>query len=278
MTNRMLTRPIPKTGEALPAIGVGTFKGFDAGHDPAARARLTEVLRRLFDAGGSVVDSSPMYGRAEGVTGDLLAAMGMRDRSFLATKVWTSGRAAGAAEMEDSFRLFRTDRIELMQVHNLIDWRTQLKTMRAWKEQGRFRYVGITHYTAAAHDDLADILEAEDIDFVQMPYSIRVRAAERRLLPVAEARGVGVIVNKPFGAPSLFRAVRGKPLPGWAGEFGIASWTQFLLKFLLAHPAVTCVIPGTGDPAHMADNLAAGVGPLPDAKTREEMARVVAEM
>ena len=271
----MLTRTIPKTGEALPVIGVGTWQGFDVSRDPAARARLTQVLRRLFDAGGSVIDSSPMYGRAEGVVGDLLADMGMRDRAFLATKVWTAGRAAGVAEMEDSFRLFRTARIELMQVHNLVDWRTQLKTMRAWKDDGRFRYIGITHYTASAHDELAGIIEAEDIDFVQMPYSIHDRAAERRLLPVAEARGVGVLVNRPVGGGGLFRAVRGKPLPGWAGDFAIASWSQYFLKFLLAHPAVTCVIPGTGDPDHMADNLAAGTGPLPDAKLREEMARLV---
>jgi len=274
----MLTRPIPKTGEPLPVIGVGTFKGFDVGRDSAARARLTGVLQRLFDAGGSVIDSSPMYGRAEGVTGDLLAAMGAHDKAFLATKVWTSGHAAGVAEMEDSFRLFQTDRIDLMQIHNLVDWRTQLKTMRAWKEQGRFRYLGITHYTPAAHDALADILEAEEIDFVQMPYSIVDRAAERRLLPVAEARGVGVLPNRPVGGAGLLRSMRGKPLPGWAGDLGIESWAQFCLKFLLAHPAVTCIIPGTGDPAHMVDNLAAGAGPLPDAKTREAMARVVREM
>jgi len=278
MPGQMLTRPIPKTGEPLPVIGVGTFKGFDVGRDPAARARLTEVLQRLFDVGGSVIDSSPMYGRAEGVTGDLLAAMGAHDKAFLATKVWTSGHAAGVAEMEDSFRLFQTDRIDLMQIHNLVDWRTQLKTMRAWKEQGRFRYLGITHYTPAAHDALADILEAEEIDFVQMPYSIVDRAAERRLLPVAEARGVGVIPNRPVGGAGLLRSMRGKALPGWATDYGIETWAQFCLKFLLAHPAVTCIIPGTGDPAHMADNLAAGAGPLPDAKTRETMARVMGEM
>jgi len=274
----MLTRPIPKTGETLPVIGVGTWQGFDVGRRPAARKRLAEVLRRLFEAGGSVIDSSPMYGRADGVAGDLLAEMNAHHRAFLATKVWTSGRDAGIAEMEDSFRRFQTDRIDLMQVHNLVDWRTQLKTMRTWKEQGRFRYIGITHYTAAAHDDLADVLEAEDLDFVQMPYSIGDRAAERRLLPVAAARGVGVIPNRPLGGGGLFRAVRGEPLPGWAGEFGIESWAQFFLKFLLSHPAVTCVIPGTGDPDHMADALAAGTGPLPDAKTREEMARVVADL
>jgi aryl-alcohol dehydrogenase-like predicted oxidoreductase len=278
MTNPMLTRPIPKTGEPVPVIGVGTWPAFDVGRNPKARARLAEVLRLLFDAGGSVIDSSPMYGRAEGVVGDLLAEMGMHDRAFLATKVWTAGRDAGIAEMEDSFRRFRADHIELMQVHNLVDWRTQLKTIQAWKDQGRFRYIGITHYTAAAHDDLADVLEAEDIDFVQMPYSIRDRAAERRLLPVAEARGVGVIPNKPLGGAGLLRAVRGRALPGWAGELGIESWAQFFLKFLLAHPAVTCIIPGTGNPAHMADALAAGSGPLPDAKTREEMARLVGDL
>jgi aryl-alcohol dehydrogenase-like predicted oxidoreductase len=217
------------------------------------------------------------------VVGDLLADMGARDLgaqngAFLATKVWTSGRDAGIAEMEDSFRLFRTDHIELMQIHNLVDWRTQLKTLQAWKAQGRFRYIGITHYTAAAHDDLADVLEAEDLDFVQMPYSIRDRAAEQRLLPVAEARGVGVIPNKPLGGARLFRAVRGKALPDWAGAFGIESWAQFFLKFLLSHPAVTCIIPGTGNPAHMADALAAGFGPLPDDTTRDAMARLVANL
>lgn len=268
----MRTRDIPKTGEPLPVVGVGTWQTFDVGRDAASRAPLREVLEILFDAGGSVIDSSPMYGPAEGVAGDLLAAMGARDKAFIATKVWTEGRDRGIEQMTRSFRQFRTDRIELMQVHNLVDWRTHLETLAGWKADGKIRYTGITHYTPTAYDRIARIIETTDVDFVQLAYSIGVREAENRLLPLAAERGVAVIVNRPYEGGSVFRRTRGLDLPGWAKDFDCASWGQFSLKFILGHPAVTCVIPGTGRPEHMRDNVAAGFGRLPDEAERRRMA------
>ncbi|MDM0041593.1 aldo/keto reductase [Variovorax sp. J22G21] len=261
----MNTRPIPATGEALPVIGCGTWIGFDVAPDSAEYRRLPGVLDALFAAGGKVLDSSPMYGRSEAVTGDLLAAAKQRDQAFLATKVWTSGREAGIAQMEQSFARLRTERIDLMQVHNLVDWRTHLTTLRGWKEQKRVRYVGITHYTASAYAEVEAVLRAEKLDFLQINYSMDDRAAEQRLLPLAAERGVAVIVNMPFGGGGLLRKLRDQPLPGWAAGIGCTSWAQVLLKFVLSHPAVTCTIPGTSRPEHMADNAAAGSGPVPDA-------------
>jgi diketogulonate reductase-like aldo/keto reductase len=269
----MIARPIPNSGEMLPVIGLGTWQTFDVGNDPAALEKLTAVLRLLFDGGGKAIDSSPMYGRAEAVVGDLLAKMHDRDRAFLATKVWTSGREAGIAQMRRSAELLKTRVIDLMQIHNLVDWRIQLATLRSMKEAGQVRYIGITHYVSSAFADLAAIIEREEIDFVQLPYSIDVRDAEKRLLPLAAERRVAVMVNRPFGSGSLFRNVRGKDLPPWAAEIGCASWAQFFLKFILAHPAVTCVIPATAEPAHMNDDLRAGNGPLPDAAARRRMAQ-----
>jgi diketogulonate reductase-like aldo/keto reductase len=268
----MLTRPIPKTQEQLPVVGLGTWQAFDIGADRAALDQRKEVLRILFEAGGSVIDSSPMYGRAEAVVGTLLAEMGPEEKPFLATKVWTSGEAAGAAQMSASFANMQTDTIDLMQIHNLVDWRTHLKTLRAWKEKGRFRYIGITHYTSSALDDLAAVIRAEPIDFVQLAYSIDVRAAETRLLPLVAERGVGVLVNRPFSTGGLFGRVRGKALPAWAAELDCASWGQFFLKFIIGHPAVTCAIPGTARPEHMRDNVGAGRGRLPAAAQRQRMA------
>ena len=267
----VLRRLIPNSGEALPAVGLGTWQTFDIGGDAGERARRREVLDLLFQAGGSVIDSSPMYGRSEGVVGDLLAAMGARDRAFLATKVWTRGRADGIAQMERSLSRFRTDRLDLMQIHNLVDWRTHLKTLRTWKEAGRIRYIGITHYTTGALDDLADIIEREPIDFVQFAYSLDVRQAEQRLLPLAADRGVATLINRPYEKGALFRAVRGKALPAWAADFGCATWGQFFLKYILSHPAVTCVIPGTSKAKHMLDNLGAARGRLPDERQRRNM-------
>ena len=261
----MHTRPIPSSKEALPVIGCGTWQGFDQSPSSAAYAALPAVLDALFAAGGRVIDSSPMYGRAEATTGELLAAEGRRAKAFVATKVWTSGRAEGLRQMEASLRLLRTDHVDLMQVHNLLDWRTHLPTLRAWREQGRVRYLGITHYTASAHDELEAVLKAEPWDFVQLNYALEDRAAERRLLPLAAERGVAVLVNRPLGGGALLKRRLGEPLPGWAGEIGCTSWPQLLLKFVLGHPAVTCAIPGTGKPAHMADNALAGTGLLPDA-------------
>lgn len=261
----MTTRPIPSTQEALPVIGCGTWMGFDVASGSAEHQRLPGVLDALFAAGGRLIDSSPMYGRAEAVTGELLAAAKQRDTAFLATKVWTSGREAGIAQMEQSFQRLRTERIDLMQVHNLVDWRTQLETLRGWKEQARVRYLGITHYTASAYPEVEAVLRAEKLDFLQINYSLDAREAEQRLLPLAAERGVAVIANMPFGGGSLMRRLRGKPLPDWAAEIGCASWAQLLLKFVLSHPAVTCTIPGTSRPEHMADNAAAGAGGFPDA-------------
>ena len=275
-TTTMLRRTIPSSGEALPAVGCGTWQTFDVGRDASAQARLAQVLQVLFDAGGSVIDSSPMYGSAEQVVGDVLASMHARDRAFLATKVWTSGRREGIAQMEQSLARFRTDRIELMQVHNLVDWKTQLDTLAAWKREGRVRYVGVTHYTPSAYADLEAVLRRQALDFVQLDYAADDRAAEATLLPLAAARGVAVIVNRPFGGGGLLRSLLPRPLPAWAGDIGCTSWAQLLLKFVLSHPAVTCVIPGTGKPEHMRDNVQAGLGALPDATLRERIAQAVA--
>jgi diketogulonate reductase-like aldo/keto reductase len=267
-----LARPIPSTGETIPAVGLGTWRTFDVGGSPSEREPLREVLRQFVALGGRVVDSSPMYGTAETVVGDLAAALGILDSLFLATKVWTTGRETGVAEMERSLRRLRVRRLDLLQVHNLLDWRTQLETLRAWKEAGRIRYLGVTHYVASAHDELERIMRAEPLDFVQVNYSLGEPEAERRLLPLARERGIAVLVNRPFVEGQLFRRVRGRSLPSWAAEFDCASWGQFFLKWILAHPAVTCVIPATAKPTHLADNMRAGTGALPDAATRARMA------
>jgi diketogulonate reductase-like aldo/keto reductase len=269
----MQTRPIPSTGEALPIIGCGTYVGFDVSESQKLRA-LAEVVRTLRDAGGKVLDSSPMYGRAEAVLGGLLTDAPDPVRTFIATKVWTRGRDAGITQMERSFALLKTARIDLMQVHNLVDWQTHLTTLRRWKQDGRIRYLGVTHYTASAYDDLEAVMRKETLDFVQLNYSLDDRAAERRLLPLAADRGIAILVNVPFGGGGLLRALGGRPLPDWAGEIDATSWAQILLKFVLAHPAVTCAIPGTGNPTHMADNCRAGIGRLPDAALRE---RIIAD-
>ena len=260
----MLTRTIPSSGEALPVIGVGTYKGFDVGSGKKERAALGEVLRTLFSFGGSVVDSSPMYGRAEAVAGELLTAQSGHEKAFMATKVWTEGRSAGIDQMNRSMKLLQCERIDLMQIHNLVDWRTHLATLRAWKEQGRIRYLGITHYSSSAYGDLEKIMRAEALDFVQLNYSLDDREAERRLLPLAAERGIAVLVNLPFGQGRLFKTLRGKPVPPWMKEAGCETWSQILLKFVLAHKAVTCVIPGTGNPDHMAENCRAGDGTMLD--------------
>lgn len=266
----MHTRKIPSSGEALPVIGCGTYRGFDVGS--AAYGRLAQVLDALFAAGGRVIDSSPMYGRAEGVNGDLLAQADAHGKAFIATKVWTRGRAAGIAQMEDSFRLLKTKRIDLMQIHNLVDWRVHLPTLRTWKETGRIRYIGITHYTASAFDELEAVMRAEPLDFVQLNYSAVDRAAERRLLPLAAERGIAVLVNYPLASGAAMRAVAKRALPEWAGEIDCTSWSQLLLKFVVSHPAITCAIPGTGNPEHMADNARAGIGGMPDQAMREKIA------
>lgn len=265
-------RPIPASGETLPVIGLGTWRGFDVGAKPAERGPLREVVATLLAKGGRVIDSSPMYGRAEGVTGDLVAEAGARERTFLATKVWTSGREAGIAQMKRSLQLLRTERLDLMQIHNLLDWRTHLPTLRAWKEEGRIRYLGISHYTESAYDAVEAVLKAERLDFLQINYALDDRAAEERLLPLAAEKGVAVLVNRPFGGGGLLRRLAKTPLPDYAAEIGCTSWAEILLKYVVSHPAVTCAIPGTADPGHMAANLRAGTGALPDDSLRRRMA------
>jgi diketogulonate reductase-like aldo/keto reductase len=225
--------------------------------------------------GGRVVDSSPMYGRAESVIGTLASKLGLHDKLFLATKVWTRGKEAGAQSMERSMSLMQTKRIDLMQVHNLVDVKSQLATMRDWKAQGRFRYIGVTHYNSNAFDEVEKVLRAEKLDFLQINYSIMEREAESRILPTAKDRQVAVIINRPFGGGDLFSRVRSKRLPEWSKEFDCDSWAQFFLKWIIAHPAVTCAIPATNNPQHLADNMRAGLGRLPDVQMRQKMATFV---
>jgi len=267
----MQTRAVPSSGEMLPVIGCGTYVGFDVGEQGEKRRELAAVVQALRDAGGKVLDSSPMYGRAEAVLGELLAAAPDPQRTFIATKVWTRGRQDGIAQMERSFSLLKTKRIDLMQVHNLVAWGVHLATLRDWKKAGRIRYLGVTHYNSSAYNELETVMRKEVLDFVQLNYSLDDRTAERKLLPLAADRGIAILVNLPFGGGGLLRSVRNRPLPEWAGEIGCTSWAQILLKFVLSHPAVTCAIPGTGNPAHMAENSRAGMGALPDAALRDRI-------
>ena len=270
-----ILRAIPSSKETVPVIGLGTWLTFDVGAG-SVREPLRQVLRRFVELGGRIVDSSPMYGRAESVVGDLAAELGLRDQLFVATKVWTSGREAGIAQMDESLRRLRTPRLDLMQVHNLVDWRTHLRTLGEWKRAGRVRYVGVTHYTAGAYGDLEQVMKSKPLDFVQLNYSVVEREAERRLLPLAAERGLAVLVNRPFAEGALFRRVRGQTLPPWAAEVGCRSWAQLFLKWIAAHPAVTCVIPATSRPEHLEDNMQAGAGPLPDAALRDRIAALAA--
>ena len=270
-TGMVITRAVPKSGLALPVIGLGTWQVLEnpdraSGEDPG------EVLRLLAQVSGSVVDTSPMYGRAEEILGRLVAELGLRPSLFLATKVWTEGERAGIAEMQRSFDLIGVETMDLIEVHNLLDWRVHLNTLRAWRDQGRVRHIGVTHYHSGAFDQLEAVLKQEPLDFVQFNYSLVEREAEARLLPLAAERGVAVIVNRPFVQGRMFGKVKGKPLPEWAAEFDCQSWAQFFLKFILGHPAVTCAIPATAKPRHLADNLGAGRGRLPDAQMRARMA------
>jgi diketogulonate reductase-like aldo/keto reductase len=276
----MLTRKIPRSGEALPVIGLGTWQTFDVGDTAAERAPLSEVLAAFLAAGGRLIDCSPMYGRAESVVGDLLTGLGPRaaatQRPFLATKVWTTGRQRGEEQMRTSMARMQREPMDLMQIHNLQDWRTHLATLRAWKAAGRVRYIGVTHYDLGSFGELEQIIKTEAVDFVQLPYSIGVRKAEERLLPAAAEHATAVVVMRPFEAGSLFQDVRGKPLPGFAAELGCTSWAQIFLKFILGHPAVTCPIPATSNPHHLADNIQAGQGPLPDQAMRRRIIAAVA--
>ena len=277
-SSAMLTRAIPSSGEKLPVIGLGTWQAFDVDLTSDNRRQLGDVLSLFVKLGGRVIDTSPMYGRAEDVIGELTAALGIREKVFLATKVWTRGREDGIKSMERSMQLLRAKRIDLMQVHNLVDVQTQLATLREWKAQGRICYLGITHYEAGAFADVEKIMRSEKLDFLQINYSLMEREAEERLLPLAQERGIAVIVNRPFGGGDLFSRTRSKPLPDWAAELDCHSWGQFFLKWIVANPAVTCAIPATDKPRHLEDNMSGGIGRLPDAKTRQRMVELVSSL
>jgi diketogulonate reductase-like aldo/keto reductase len=263
---------VSSSGRSLARVGLGTWRVFDVGGDTAGRAQLAEVLRVFTTAGGDVVDTSPMYGSAETVLGDLAAETGLRDKLFFATKVWTSGADAGLAQMESSFRKLRTKQVELMEIHNLLDWRTHLPALRRWKDEGRIAHLGVTHYTAGALDELTRVVRTEKLDFVQYALSLEEPQAAGDFLKLCADRGTAFIANRPFAEGAAFSRVRGKSLPPWAAELGIASWAQFLLKWILAHPEVTCAITGTSRPAHMADNLGAARGAALNAADRARLA------
>lgn len=268
----MLMRKIPATGELLPAVGVGTWLTFDAKGDSAQLATLKQVLVETRKLGGSVIDSSPMYGSAEKTVGDLTAALSSQNDFFYATKVWTSGKQAGIQQMNGSFEKMKRTTMELMQIHNLLDWETHVKTLKSWKDGGKIKYWGLTHYVDASHATLETIIRQEKPDFVQFNYSIGSRHAEKSLFDTCQKNATAVIINQPFESGSLFQKVKGESVPAWAEEYDIKSWGQYFLKFIISNETVTCVIPGTAKPHHAIDNMGAGYGKLPNQKGREKMA------
>lgn len=270
----VILKRIPRSGEEIPAVGLGTWQTFDVGSDRRQRTALGEVLRSFYRLGGRIVDSSPMYGSSQEVMGDLAVETGLNDDLWVATKVWINGQAEGVRQMEESMALLqRPSHIELMQVHNLRDVQLHLDTLEAWKAEGRFDYIGVTTSSERQYDAVAALLEAEPerIDFLQINYSLGERASAERVLPLALEQGIAVMVNRPFAGGRLFGAVRDRPLPGWASSFDCQAWSQFFLKYILSHPAVTCAIPATSDPEHLAENMGGGRGALPDAETRRRM-------
>ncbi|MDJ0878790.1 MAG: aldo/keto reductase [Halieaceae bacterium] len=269
-----ITRPIPSSGEALPVMGMGSSRTFDVAADDAMITQLTEVVRLFFAAGGTLIDSSPMYGEAESALGQVLANLGMPEQLFAATKVWTYGAEAGIEQMQESSRRMRVPAFDLMQIHNLRDWKLHLQTLKQWKEQGKIRYLGITTSHQRNHAELEEIMRTEPLDFVQFSYNIENRLAEERLLPIAADRGIATIINRPYQRGALFAKSKGKELPALAQELGCESWGQFYLKWIIGHPAVTCLIPATSKPKHMKDNMGANFGPVPDAAQRAEMLRI----
>jgi len=270
----MIQRIIPSSGELLPVIGLGTWQTFNVSNTDTY-PKLTEVLTEMNSQGAKLIDSSPMYGKSESVIGDITSELTTKDDFFYATKVWTNGREEGIRQMEESIKKMNRTTMDLMQIHNLTDWKTHLPLLRDWKASGKIRYIGITHYTDSMHEELEKIITQEKIDFVQFNYSIDARHAEKRLLDAAAANGVATLINRPFGEGRLFNTVRGKALPEWAAELGIENWSSYFLKFIISHPAVTCVIPATSSPKHARDNFKAGVGFLPDTALREKMAAYI---
>lgn len=266
-----ITKVIPKSGESIPVIGMGTSRTFDALGDSDLMSRLQQVTQAFFDAGGGMIDSSPMYGSSQSVIGKLLPEVSGKKNLFSATKVWTDGRQQGIEQMEDSRRRWGIDRFDLMQIHNLVDWETHFETLQKMKADGKIRYIGITTSHGRYHNQLSKILSGKDFDFVQLTYNIGNRDVETPLLSIAQEKGVAVIINRPYQRGSLFRQVKGKPIPEWAKDFDCFSWGQFFLKYAVSHPAVTCAIPATSKVKHMKDNMMAGMGRLPNAKERTRM-------
>jgi len=262
---------IPSSGERIPVVGMGTSRTFDVGNDPAVLIQLGQVLQVFFDNGGAVIDSSPIYGNSETIVGNLLKTISDKEQLFAATKVWTYGKQSGIDQMQESMQRMGVGVMDLMQIHNLRDWKIHLPTLRQWKQEGRIRYIGITTSHGRSHSDLMQIMRTEPLDFVQFTYNIGNRTVEESLLPLAADRGIATLINRPYQRGDLFRSVKGKALPEWAREFDCTSWGQFFLKFVVSHPAVTCVIPATAKVHHMADNMAANFGRLPSASMRNRM-------
>lgn len=266
-----IKKTIPSSGEELAVMGMGTSRTFDAGNDTALRAQLRDVLQSFFDNGGELIDSSPMYGSSEEVTGDLLKDVTGKDKLFAATKVWIYGRDAGVEQMQASMDKMGVETMDLMQIHNLRDWKTHLRTLRDWKEKGKIRYIGITTSHGRDHEEFINIMKNEKLDFVQFSYNIENRVAEKEIFPIAADRGIATLINRPFQRGSLFSKAGDKPLPGWAEDVDCDTWAQVFLKYIVSHPAVTCVIPATSKVKHMEDNMNAGFGRLPDEALRKRM-------
>ena len=274
-TKEQRQRVIPSSGEKIPVMGLGTARTFNVGRSENALAPLMQVMQLFLERGGTMVDSSPMYGQAERVVGDLVSSLGIADQLFFATKVWTRGTQEGQEQMENSFQLMATSRIDLMQVHNLVDTRTQLKSIKELIERKKVRYIGITHHTPGAFDELESWIKKEKLDYVQFPYSIVSRQAESRLLSVAAEYGVATIAHRNFERGRLFGKVLGKKVPEWAKEFDCETWGNFFLKYIIAHPHITNVIPATKKSKHLVDNMNAGLGRLPDPEQRKKMVKYV---
>jgi diketogulonate reductase-like aldo/keto reductase len=275
--NYMARRIIPSTGELLPVIGLGTSRVFDTNLSEKSLNPRKEIVKALLDHGGSLIDTSPMYGRAEEVTGKIAQDLKINDRLFLATKVWIEGKEAGEIQMNASSKKLNKAVIDLMQIHNLLDWKTHIKTLYKWKEQGKINYIGISHFRSNAFNQIEKIITKERIDFAQFNYSLEEREAEKRLLPLCREKGVATLINRPFMRGKLFKAVARKKLPSWTYEYNVNTWSQFFLKFILANQAVTTVIPATSNPAHMIDNLIGGIGPIPEVGLQKKMVEVVAD-